>query len=429
MRRTYTVIIRNYSKLFSFSKTFAINSKIHPPREACLHNAKLASVLGLSSSVQRAWKVSAKICSLIKKKKTSGLHPTIVDPTRTLALHILLRFVKSKDYQMAALLWAVFHNASLNLNNLELYKLNDPTSFKSNIIKQGMSIQDRWIQRVLEFIEGYADNLFQINAYVQCMKVLKCIPSTILRQRAHAEARERELVHLELNYHASKKEAQNNVSELVQRSTPIMSSIKTPCVDSVKVPWHSGSLYNFSKISVSVSQNDFPVKRSNSPVQFSVTPKYTSIGVVDSSKSRMTKSLSHPDVCNSCPKPHHLVSPDRKGKPSARTSYKRQMPPKLSETDNSKFTVRRFLPNWGGRQAKPILPAKPPRCNSPQSPSFPSTTCVSDINENRCYVCGLRVRGLWVVCSFCGKGGHVEHILSPDLKVGHFCTVNKLLFD
>jgi len=66
---TDTVIIQDYSNLFSFNKLFAINSKISPSVEACIHNAKLSKVLGLPKSVQRAWKISQVICSDERRKK------------------------------------------------------------------------------------------------------------------------------------------------------------------------------------------------------------------------------------------------------------------------------------------------------------------------------------------------------------------------
>jgi len=60
----------------------------------------------------------------------------------------------------------------------------------------------------------------------------------------------------------------------------------------------------------------------------------------------------------------------------------------------------------------------------PSATSTLPTLCVSKSNYPRCYVCELTVRGFWVVCSICGIGGHLEHMLAPDLELGHFCIGN-----
>jgi len=424
--RAYTVIIQNYSKLFSFNKAYAINAKIKPPCKACLHNAKLATVLAMSPSIARAWILSETICHgmNLKRPRTNGLE--IVDPTRTLAMHLLLRFMKVQDNQMVSLLWGVFYHAGLDLHELKHWRLDDSKAFKSNILKQGASAEVEWIYRIHECIEGYADNLFQIGAFVQRMWILKCTPPSILLQRARAEVRLRRSVLLELIPPvASKKSPESKPKIRVQLVTN----------SNGKTRWDKGSLYNFARDPRSNYRSDLCPETFNSEGVLSFERPCTE--TPNNMKVKLTKSQSHPEVSNLCSKPQHVTSPERHDvfeqlntvtNTASGWSRKRRFTRKLSDNDNIKFKVRNFLPKWSSRvrvnDANSRLPAQAPAAKPLSKLSTPANT--SDSNGTSCYVCGLTVRGLWVVCSFCGNGGHMEHILSPDLKIGHFCTVNRL---
>jgi len=426
MERAYTVIIQNYSKLFSFNKAYAINAKIKPPCKACLHNAKLATVLAMSPSIARAWILSETICDgkHLKRPRTNGIG--MVDPTRTLAMHLLLRFMKVQDNQMVSLLWAVFYHAGLDLHELKHWRLDDSKAFKSNILKQGASAEVEWIQRIHDCIEGYADNLFQIGAFVQRMWLLKCTPSSILLQRARAEDRMRRSVIVEVIPPAAMQKS--------QKSKP-KTHVHLVSNSNVKTPWDKGSLYSFGRDPRSACSFDICPETFNSEGVLSFERAW--IETPDNLKVKLTKSQSHPEVSNLCSKPQHDTSPERRDvfeklsgvtNTASSCSRKRRFTRKMSDNDNIKFKVRNFLPKWSSRvrvnDANSRLPAQAPAAKPLSQQSTPADE--SDSRGISCYVCGLTVRGLWVVCSFCGNGGHMEHILSPDLKIGHFCTINRL---
>jgi len=103
---TDTVIIQDYSNLFSFHKLFAINSKISPSIEACLLNAKLSKVQGLLKSRQRAWKISHVIYCHERRKntqcKSERQESTLIDPVRMLATHLVNRFFRAQDFLMVS---------------------------------------------------------------------------------------------------------------------------------------------------------------------------------------------------------------------------------------------------------------------------------------------------------------------------------------
>lgn len=385
---TDTVIIRDYSRLFSFNKLFAINSKILPSVEACRHNAKLSKTLGLPKSVQRAWNISKAICSSkVLDKKRSSLKKwstALIAPVRLLATHLLIRFIKAQNYQMVTLLWGVFHHAGLNLD-----KVVDEKS-------------EKWIQRIHEIIEVYADELFRIDAYLQRAQVLKCTPSSILRR-----FKEQDLAKRESSFSPKSISATSPVAKRKRSSGTINRNKAT------------------LQKSLSSRRSKMEIKSSCRMMeQISRTPQLQS------------KSRSGMSVWNT--KATYWKQPFgiQIGRSQSDTDISMQLPTGESSPDHQdlrrspsvdpewrKDGVRRFL-TWNTLmrgtdeiQTQKILPAQPVEKSSTP------TTHISQSDELRCYVCELSVRGFWVKCSICGRGGHLEHMLTPDLEIGHFCTL------
>jgi len=395
---TDTVIIRDYSRLFSFNKSFAINSKILPSVEACRHNAKLSKTLGLPKSVQRAWNISQVICGseVLDKKQRKNLRrrTALIDPVRTLATHLLLRFIKAQNYQMVTLLWGVFHHAGLHLDEV----------WPNLATGQEEKTQDKWIQRIHEFIEGYADELFRINAYLQRAQILKCTPSSILQWLREQES--------------TKRESRSSSKTIIAATSPVTKRKRSCGTINRDKATLQNSLYLLgANLQVKTPRTH---NRPSNVGHKSRTPQFQL-----NSKSGVTKATYWK-------KPFGI----QMGRSQSDTDISMQLSPKPSNSDNldlrrgsrndfewSKYGVRRFLPTWNSRMRgtedinpqRVILPAQPP--DSGTSPC----TNPSQSEQLRCYVCELTVRSFWVRCSICGRGGHLEHMLTPDLEIGHFC--------